>query len=90
MFNAVKERKGECAGGDLREWADKLVGGGRLRWEPVEGCEVLCRFAGKPRRPASLRGADAVRPICVLRFDLVAKQRVPASVLVKLEPLKEP
>lgn len=90
MFSPVKPREGRSAEGDLREWAIKLVGGGRLRREPGFVAEVEVRFPGKPSGPASPDGTDGERPICALRPDLVAEQRVPPLVLVKLEPLTEP
>jgi len=82
MYSPVKVREGEYAEGDLREWAIKLVGGGRLRREPGNDNEVEAGFTGKPGRLASLPGADGVKPICVLRQDLVAKRWVPPSDLV--------
>ena len=90
MFSPVKAKEGRSAEGDLREWAIKLVGGGRLRREPGFVAEVEAGFTGKPTGPASPDGADGERPICALRLDLVEEQRVPPSVLVKLEPLTEP
>lgn len=82
MYSPVKTREGKSAEGDLREWANKLVGGGRLRREPGNDSEVEAGFTGKPVRPASLKGVDGERPICVLRLDLVAKQKVTPSILV--------
>lgn len=90
MFTGMRTRKGEKAEGGLREWANKLVGGGRLRREPGDDVKVEGRLTGKPFRPASLKGIDGERPICAWRLDLVAEQKVPPSSLVKLEPLKEP
>lgn len=90
MFSPVKSHLGKNAEGDLREWAVKLVGGGRLRWEPGCAAEVAAGSTGKPFRLAGRSGTDGVKPIPSLRQDLVTEPRVPPSVLGQLEPLKEP
>lgn len=90
MFSPVIQSRDKRAEGDLREWAIELVGGGRLRLEPGFVAEVEAGTAGKPSGPASPEGADGVRSIRVPRLDLVTEQKIPPSVLVKLEPLNEP
>jgi hypothetical protein len=90
MTSPVISEEGRSAEGDLREWAFKLVGGGRLRREPSFDFKVGAGSTGKLSRPAGRDSCDGVKPYIPRRENLVPEREVPPSILVKLEPLKEP